>query len=453
MKKRLLSLLLAMSLLAGLSGFASANNTKLIALTFDDGPTTAYTPTLLDGLSARGVKATFFLVGRSVSTWPAVAAREAAEGHQVANHTWSHAWLSKLSASGIQSEVSTGAAELAKATGQSGPFFLRAPYGAVNATVKANVGAPIILWSIDPGNGNMKASEASMDQTLLRTAFDGGIIILHDTTIKNVNVAFYGIDQLRAQGYEFVTVQELFRLRGITPLNGEVYYKVPQSWNEQYYDESRLSEHWAYSAIQTVENEKIMEGSGGAFQPNAWLSRAQAAAILWRMAGSPATAEAASSTGAPTPTLPVSGSAVTLYSQADADAAVEPSGTAAGVSTGFSDVASDSWCAQAVAWAHENAYLLGNAGCFYPDQYVTKEQLYTMLARYRYKQLYAAPQTASPAVYRDDARISSWAGESVALFRNAGFVSKNDPQIFRPKDYATRAETAELVAWMLANVK
>jgi len=412
LKKRFLSLLLASALAAGLSGFASANNTKLVALTFDDGPNAKYTAGLLDGLSARGVKATFFLVGRSVSYWPKLAAREAAEGHQVANHTWSHAWLSKLSAAGVQSEVSTGAAELAKASGKAGPFYLRAPYGAVNATVKENVGAPIILWSVDPGNGNMKASEASMKQTLLRTAFDGSIIILHDSTQKNVNVALYGIDQLRAQGYEFVTVEELFRLRGVTPQNGQVYYKVPQSRAEQAYDERALSSHWACASIQAVEKAQIMEGTGSAFLPNVYLSRAQAAEVLWRMAGKPA---AAAGEGA------------------------------------FSDVPADAWYAQAVAWAHENGFLKGSGGCFYPQQYMTKEALYTMLARWKYTQLAAVPKVASPAVYVDDGRISAWAGESVALFRNAGFVSKNDPQIFRPKDYATRAEAAELAAWLLAH--
>lgn len=448
MKKRIVSLLLAATLLAGLSGPASANNTKLIALTFDDGPTAAYSPSLLDGLSARGVKATFFLVGHSVSAYPQVAAREAAEGHQVANHTWSHAWLTKLSAEQIQKEVSVNAAALTAATGKSAPFFLRAPYGAVNAAVRENVGVPIILWSIDPGNGNMKASEESMKQTLLRTAFDGGVIILHDSSQKNVNVALYGVDQLLAQGYEFVTVEELFRLRGVTPQNGQVYYKVPQSWTEQYYDESKLSEHWAYSAIESVEKAGIMKGTGGAFEPNVYLTRAEAAEILWRMAGSPESSAA----GAPAPTLPVSAVDVATPTSQVSPAASIPAASIP-VSSGFSDVPADAWYAGAVAWAHESGCLLGNGGCFFPEQYMTKEALYTMLARYGRNKLTAASKTAAPAVYRDDARISSWAGECVALFRNAGFISKNDPQIFRPGDNATRAEAAELAAWMLSNLK
>lgn len=457
MKKRIVSFLLTLALLIPAGGFASANNTKLIALSFDDGPNAACTAELLDGLAARDVKATFFLVGRNASYYPELAAREAAEGHQVANHTWSHAWLTELSGEQAKGEASAGAAEIRKATGRAGPFYLRVPYGAVNDAVKSSVGAPIILWSIDPGSGSMNASEASMAATLLNTAFDGGIIILHDSSQKNVNVALYGIDQLRAQGYEFVTVEELFRLRGVTRRDGGVYYSAPASAAEQSFDESQLSAHWAAADIQAVENARIMSGDGGAFRPNAWLTRAQAAEILWRMAGSPtaAASEADSDSdsgsdsgfGAPAPTLPVpAGSAVTFLTQRTAP--VPP----AAPKVDFADVSADAWYAQAVSWAHESGFLKGNAGCFYPEQYITKEQLYTMLARYRRHQLYAAPQTASPAVYRDDCRISAWAGESVALFRNAGFSSKNDPQIFRPKDFASRAEAAELVAWMLRNV-
>lgn len=444
MKKRLLSLLLAFALLPALSGLASANNTKLLALTFDDGPNAAYSPELLDGLSARGVKATFFLVGRCVSANPGIAAREAAEGHQIANHTWSHAWLTKLSAAQVRKEIEVNAAALTAATGSGGPFYLRAPYGAVNSTVRASAGAPIILWSVDPGNGSMKASEESMDRTLLRTAFDGAIIILHDSSQKNINVAFYGIDQLRAQGYEFVTVSELFRLRGVTPQDGKVYYSVPSSQAEQSFDESQLSSHWAYTSIEAVIKAGILKGTGSVFLPNAWLSRAQAAVMLWRMAGSPAVSEEA----------PGSSAASETAGSAPSEGTTSPSPSAPpAAASAFADVPANAWYAQAVRWAHKNGYLLGNAGNFYPEQYITKEHLYTMLARYAYTELYAKERVASPAVYRDDACISSWAGESVALFRNAGFVSKNDPQIFRPKDYASRAEAAELVAWMLANIQ
>ena len=120
----------------------------------------------------------------------------------------------------------------------------------------------------------------------------------------------------------------------------------------------------------------------------------------------------------------------------------------------FPDVPAGQWYTEAVAWAHENGYLRGGTdGKFNPDAYMTKEQLYAMLARYRQTALKSMPRASAPAVYADDDRIGNWAVKSVSLFRNAGFSSKNDPQIFRPKDNATRAETAELIAWLMQNVK
>lgn len=472
----MITILLALVLLTGASGFASANNTKLVALTFDDGPTAKYTPALLDGLSARGVKATFFLVGRSVSYYPELAVRENAEGHQVADHTWSHAWLTKCGPAKIVDEVYSASTELKQLTGRSN-FYLRAPYGAVNSAVKECVGMPIILWSVDPGNGNMNTGEAAMMQNAVANAYDGSIIILHDSSQKNVDVALYTIDQLRAKGYEFVTVEELFRLRGITPQNGAVYYNVPRSSAETSFDETKLSTHWAYKDIQFVEKEKIMTGDGKAFSPNTYISRATAATVLWRMAGSPAAGAEVMSSPVPSPTLPVSpegtnapasprpapspsapepSAAVWPSAKVSPCASVSPSASPSVSPTAqvFPDVPAGQWYTEAVAWAHENGYLRGGTdGKFNPDAYMTKEQLYAMLARYRQTALKSMPRASAPAVYADDDRIGNWAVKSVSLFRNAGFSSKNDPQIFRPKDNATRAETAELIAWLMQNVK
>lgn len=467
MKKRALSLLLSIAILIPVSGFASANNTKLAALTFDDGPTAKYTPILLDGLAARGVKATFFLVGRNVSYYPDLAVREDAEGHQVADHTWSHAWLTQCSPPQMVDEVYSASTKLKQLTGRSN-YYLRAPYGAVNASVRENVGMPIILWSVDPGNGNMNTGEAKMMQNAVANTYDGSIIILHDSSQKNVDVALYAIDQLRAKGYEFVTVEELFRLRGVTPQNGTVYYNVPRSAVETSFDETHLSSHWAYKDIQFVKKEKIMTGDKTGFYPNAYITRAMAATILWRMAGSPAVGtDSPAVSPAPSPTLPVSpeitkapalpGPSVPEIPAAALKAsAISPAGSpsASPSAQPFQDVPADQWYSEAIAWAHENGYLLGGTdGKFNPDLYMTKEQLYAMLARYRQTALNAMPKVDSPLAYADDDRIEGWAAGSVSLFRNAGFVSKNDPQIFRPKDNATRAETAELVAWLIRNGK
>ncbi|MBU4337160.1 MAG: polysaccharide deacetylase family protein, partial [Actinobacteria bacterium] len=99
-----------------------------IALTFDDGPGT-YTAALLDALAAKGAPATFFLVGRNIAKYPEVVAREVAEGHAVGNHTWDHAWLTKISPEDVGSQLDQTSAAIQAAAGVS-TTLVRPPYGA-----------------------------------------------------------------------------------------------------------------------------------------------------------------------------------------------------------------------------------------------------------------------------------------------------------------------------------
>lgn len=423
MKKKFLSMILVVIALSNVLVIsASANNTKLVALTFDDGPNAKITPGLLDILKEKNVKVTFFLVGNMLDQNRELAQRAFDEGHQLANHTRTHSYLTNCSADQIKNELGYVDNILAEITGETS-FKMRAPYGAVGSTLKNLQLSPIILWSVDPGNGNMSASEATMKVNLLKQVKDGSIIILHDSTQKNVNVAIYAIDTLRAQGYEFVTVDELFRLKGVTPVNGQIYYSVSLD-QETSYDESRLSEHWAWEYIQAVQQDGIMWGDGEGFKPNNFMSRAMAAAILKRMddcLNSPAS--------------PIT------------DPLEDKDTSKAG---SFTDIEAGSWYEEAVYWAAENGYVNGYGdGRFDPAGYITKEQFYALMFRYASDALSAADKTASPVSYLDDDKISGWAADSVNSFRAAGFSSKNDPEIFRPKDYLTRAEAAELAEYVM----
>lgn len=423
LKKRLISILLILTLSGALTITASANNTKLVALTFDDGPSYKYTPTLLDALEERNVHVTFFLVGYTLKVNKDIAQRAFENGHQLANHSNSHAWFTKLSAQGIADQLSPVDNMLTEITGET-EFMIRVPYGAIPSTVKGLKWAPIIQWSVDPGNGYMSTSEADMYNNLLNMVNDGSIIILHDSNEKNLNVAISAIDALLEQGYEFVTLDELFRLRGVTPVNGQVYYSVPCSPSETGFDESRLSEHWAYEHILDVKKSGIMEGDGEGFKPNGYMTRAMAAVILKRLEDASSGIQ-----------IPLDGAFI--------DETPET------VSGAFSDVAVGSWYYNAVEWAAASGYIKGvGDGLFDPNSFITKEQFYTLLARYASGALEGADKTPSPAVYRDDVRISGWAAESVRLFRSTGFSSKNDPEIFRPGDFMTRAEAAELVDYV-----
>lgn len=425
MKKKFLSIILVVIALSNILVIsASANNTKLVALTFDDGPNAKITPGLLDALKERNVKVTFFLVGNMLDQNRELAQRAHDEGHQLANHTRSHPYLTKCSADQIRNQLGYVDNILAEITGETN-FKMRAPYGAVGSTLKNLQITPIILWSVDPGNGNMSASEATMKANLLKQVKDGSIIILHDSTQKNVNVALYAIDTLRAQGYEFVTVDELFRLKGVTPVNGQVYYSV-DTGVETLYDESRLTEHWAWEYISAVQQDGIMQGDGEGFKPNNFMSRAMAATILKRM-----------------------DDCLNALASPITDPLEEGSGETAAPSS-FTDVEPGSWYADAVEWAAANGYVNGYGdGRFIPEGNITKEQFYTILARYASDALSAADKTSAPVSYIDDDKISDWARDNVNSFRASGFSSKNDPEIFRPGDFITRAEAAELIEYVM----
>lgn len=195
---------------------------KLIALTFDDGPSGATTPRLLDILAQKQVKATFFVLGSMAQRAPDLVQREEAEGHEIGSHTPWHDNLANLGAAEIQRQVATMQQILGGILGH-GPAFTRPPYGAVNQAVKDNLGQPLILWSVDPEDWKYR-NAATVRRNVVGAAFDGAIVLLHDIHASTVEAVAGIIDDLRAQGYEFLTVSELARARGVTLANGVIYY-------------------------------------------------------------------------------------------------------------------------------------------------------------------------------------------------------------------------------------
>ncbi len=235
--KRLVSIFLCLVLMVGLSavGFpyivsVGATSSKLIAFTFDDGPS-VYTPSLLDGLAALNAKVTFFCNGENGGYAGAFHRSEdllrmAQEGHQLANHTYSHRVpFYELTPSEMRSEVERVNALLYKAIGSSCQTLVRTPGGADSAAIRAAVNAPIILWSVDTQDWKLKDEKAVCDH-IVNSAQDGGIVLLHDLYPTSIDGALEAMRILQGRGYEFVTVSELFRRRGVTLENGKVYSGV-----------------------------------------------------------------------------------------------------------------------------------------------------------------------------------------------------------------------------------
>lgn len=222
--RRLFALLMTLPLLV--LPVRAARNTKYVALTFDDGPSGKYTRTLLDGLYDRGARATFLLCGYRIKDYPDVAQRIFEEGHEIGFHGYSHASLKGMSRRSIAQELMDTAALLPDGCR---PAFLRPPGGfrsdAVVQVAEAR-GLAILHWSLDPGDWQTKDT-AAIEKAVLEQVQDGDIVLLHDMTDSSVTAALNIVDALLQQDYEFVTVSELARLRGIRPKPGTVYKKFP----------------------------------------------------------------------------------------------------------------------------------------------------------------------------------------------------------------------------------
>lgn len=194
---------------------------KYVALTFDDGPKADTTERLLDGLLERGAAATFFVVGEQVRGSEALLKRMAAEGHQIGNHTYSHVRLSKAERDTVVEEIHKTEVTLRAVVGER-TFWLRPPYGAIDAQRAALVRTPMIYWSVDPQDWKLLDKEKVV-RAVVDTVAPGDIILLHDFYPTSVDAALEIIDQLQGEGYTFVTVEELFRIQGVEPQAGVLY--------------------------------------------------------------------------------------------------------------------------------------------------------------------------------------------------------------------------------------
>ena len=190
-----------------------------IAITFDDGPSPKLTPRLLDMLKKRGIKVTFFTIGENVARYPQVVARAAAEGHEIANHTWHHPALTKLSDERVQEELNKTSDAIFQATGKK-PVLVRPPYGAINARLTRMIeqqdGMKVVLWSVDPNDWKRPGSSV-VTQRLLAGAKPGAITLSHDIHSGTIDAMPETLDALKAKGYKFVTVSELIALETKKP--------------------------------------------------------------------------------------------------------------------------------------------------------------------------------------------------------------------------------------------
>ena len=183
---------------------------KKIAITFDDGPHPKYTLKLLDGLKERNVKATFFVIGENVLNNPDVIKRMAEDGHLIGNHTYSHVQLTCISEEKAIAEINKTSELITTYAGVS-PKYIRPPYGMYSDALKRETNLTPVLWTVDPRDWSVLNTD-SVVKHVLKRAKNGDIILLHDIFDTSVEAAFQIIDALKAEGYEFVTVDEFIKV-------------------------------------------------------------------------------------------------------------------------------------------------------------------------------------------------------------------------------------------------
>ena len=164
---------------------------------------------------------------------------------------------------------------------------------------------------------------------------------------------------------------------------------------------------WSYNSIVYAVKEGYMNGVGGdRFDPEGPLTRAMVATVLWRREGSPA------------PSAP----------------------------SRFSDVPSGEWYTDAVAWAKETGVVKGlTETAFGPDEYITREQLATMLFRFSSTAPVSVPERADLEPFADDEKVSDWAGEPLEWAVEAGLIKGTDGNRLAPDGFATREQFAAII--------
>jgi peptidoglycan-N-acetylglucosamine deacetylase len=189
-----------------------------IALTFDDGPNKTLTPKLLDLLAAHHMKATFFVVGQNAADHPEILQRAIREGHEVANHSWSHPNLAKMSDEAVRRELQKTDDAITTAIGKH-PTLLRPPYGSITAHQKRWIheefGYRIIIWDVDPLDWK-RPGPSVVTSRILKETHAGSIVLAHDIHPPTIEAMSATFDQLDRKGFKSVTVTELLAMA--TPL-------------------------------------------------------------------------------------------------------------------------------------------------------------------------------------------------------------------------------------------
>ena len=195
-------------------------NKKMVALTYDDGPS-IYTPRVLKTLKENNAVATFFVVGNRVPTYSDTVKKAHDMGCEIGNHTYEHKSLPNLSETEVKRQISKTNKEVNKAIGEK-PVIMRPTGGATNTNIKKWVGMPSIIWSVDTLDWKTRNADSTR-RAVLNSVKDGDIVLMHDLYSATATASETIIPELVRRGYQLVTVSELAECRGGMKETGAYY--------------------------------------------------------------------------------------------------------------------------------------------------------------------------------------------------------------------------------------
>lgn len=185
----------------------AAHESKKIALTFDDGPHPVYTQEMLDLLEKEQVPATFFLLGQNVELYGDLVKEISDEGHLIGNHTYHHVQITTLPADQAYEEIDKTSSLIEALTGK-GTEYVRPPFGTWNEGLESKLDLIPVMWTIDTLDWTTQNVDWIVNQ-VVKDAKENDIILMHDSYKSTVQAAERIITLLEADGFEFVTVDEV----------------------------------------------------------------------------------------------------------------------------------------------------------------------------------------------------------------------------------------------------
>lgn len=184
---------------------------KLVAITYDDGPS-KYTSELLDIFKEHNSVATFFEAGQLLYSQPEALKRMDAEGHEIASHTWSHKDLAKASDQEIREQLDKTDNKLMEIVGKKATL-MRPPYGSVSKRAREVCGKPMIGWSVDTLDWQSRNADKVIAKVKAEDDLEGDVILMHSLYKSTVDATRVIVPWLIENGYQLVTVSELFAYR------------------------------------------------------------------------------------------------------------------------------------------------------------------------------------------------------------------------------------------------